>query len=163
MQTSHWITLEISEKWQKIWNSYWITWQIDEKLKKCKTPTEYYGICSKGLKNALSRCMEIHPCFLQDIGPLRPLPCSHSTSPAVTPSRASGTADHVQSLDDLLLSIAQLSNDSRLLNYCCTYVLTHEFGFSIYTYSVRKKRTNQKESCDSVDNFHSWKKSGRIW
>ena len=31
------------------------------------------------------------------------LPCSHSTSSAITPCRASGTADHVQSLDDLLL------------------------------------------------------------
>ena len=26
--------------------------------------------------------MEIHPCVLQDIGPLGPLPCSHSTSSA---------------------------------------------------------------------------------
>ena len=25
---------------------------------------------------------EIHPCVLQDIGPLGPLPCSHSTSSA---------------------------------------------------------------------------------
>ena len=25
-------------------------------------------------------CKEIHPRVLQDIGPLRPLPCSHSTS-----------------------------------------------------------------------------------
>ena len=28
----------------------------------------------------LSGCMEIHSCVLQDIGPLGPLPCSHSTS-----------------------------------------------------------------------------------
>ena len=26
--------------------------------------------------------LEIHPCVLQDIGPLGPLPCSHSTSSA---------------------------------------------------------------------------------
>ena len=31
-------------------------------------------------KYALSGRMEIHPCVLQDIGPLGPLPCSHSTS-----------------------------------------------------------------------------------
>ena len=33
-------------------------------------------------KYALSGRMEIHPCVLQDIGPLGPLPCSHSTSSA---------------------------------------------------------------------------------
>ena len=38
--------------------------------------------CSKGLKYALSGCMEIHPCVLQDISSLGPLPCSHSTSSA---------------------------------------------------------------------------------
>ena len=36
--------------------------------------------CSKGLKYDLSGHMEIHPCVLQDIGPLEPLPCSHSTT-----------------------------------------------------------------------------------
>ena len=46
--------------------------------------------------------MEIQPCVPQDIGPLGPLPCSHSTSSAITTSRASGTADQVRSLDDLL-------------------------------------------------------------
>ena len=58
--------------------------------------------CSKDLKYALSGRMQIHPRVLQDIGPLGPMSCSHSTSSAITPSRASGTADHVQSLDDLL-------------------------------------------------------------
>ena len=55
-------------------------------------------ICSSGLKSALqtsnppsitsvlgliyspSGSLEIHPCVLQDIGPLGPLPCSHSTT-----------------------------------------------------------------------------------
>ena len=55
-------------------------------------------ICSSGLKSALqtsnppsmtsvlglifspSGRLEIHPCVLQDIGPLGPLPCSHSTT-----------------------------------------------------------------------------------
>ena len=50
----------------------------------------------------------VHPCVLQDIGPLGPLPCSHTTSSAITPSRASGTDDHVQSLDDLLVADTQL-------------------------------------------------------
>ena len=36
----------------------------------------------KDFKYALSGRMEIHPCVLQDIGPLGPLPCSHSTSSA---------------------------------------------------------------------------------
>ena len=58
---------------------------------------------SNALKHAPSPSgrLEIHPSVLQDIGPLGPLPCSHTTSSAITPSRASGTADHVQSLDDL--------------------------------------------------------------
>ena len=47
--------------------------------------------CSLGLEYSLSGCMEIYPCVLQDIGPLGPLPCSHSTSLAITPSRASGS------------------------------------------------------------------------
>ena len=59
--------------------------------------------CFKGLKYALSGHMEIYPYVLQDISPLGPLPCSHSTSSAITPCRASDTADHVPSLDDLLL------------------------------------------------------------
>ena len=33
----------------------------------------------KDLKCAFSGRLEIHPCVLQDIGPLGPLPCSHST------------------------------------------------------------------------------------
>ena len=36
--------------------------------------------CPIGLKYAFSGCKEIHLCVLQDIGPLGPLPCSHSTS-----------------------------------------------------------------------------------
>ena len=38
--------------------------------------------CPKGLKYAFSGRKEYHPCVLQDIGPLGPLPCSHSTSSA---------------------------------------------------------------------------------
>ena len=55
----------------------------DEKMKKNeKPPLNIMENCSKGLKYALSGRMEIHPCVLQDIGPLGPLPCSHSTSSA---------------------------------------------------------------------------------
>ena len=56
--------------------------------------------CYQGLKYALSGRLEIHPCVLQDIGPVGPLPCSHSNLQLITPSRASGTADQVRSLDD---------------------------------------------------------------
>ena len=38
--------------------------------------------CPKGLKYAFSGRKEIHPCVLQDIDPLGPLPCSHSTPSA---------------------------------------------------------------------------------
>ena len=36
--------------------------------------------CAKGLKYAFSGREEIHPCVLQDIGPLGPLPCSQSST-----------------------------------------------------------------------------------
>ena len=72
-------------------------------------------------KYALPGRMEIHPCVLQDIGPLGPLPCSHTTSSAITPSRASGTADHVQSLDDLL--ILPLKTDFFLVFFHIFFVL----------------------------------------
>ena len=42
--------------------------------------------------------MEIHPCVLQDIGPLGPLPCPHITSLHHHPKQGNGyrrTADHV--------------------------------------------------------------------
>ena len=35
--------------------------------------------CHPNFKSASGR-LEIHPCVLQDIGPLGPLPCSHSTT-----------------------------------------------------------------------------------
>ena len=38
--------------------------------------------CLKDLKYAFLGHKEIHSCVLQDIGPLGPLPCSHSTSSA---------------------------------------------------------------------------------
>ena len=63
------------ENWWKttrMWNSYWITWQIDEK--NANFPFNIMENCSKGLKYALSGHMEIHPCGLQDIGSLGPLP-----------------------------------------------------------------------------------------
>ena len=47
-----------------------------------KVPLNIIENCSFGLKYAFSGRMEIHPCVLQDIGPLGPLPCSHSTSSA---------------------------------------------------------------------------------
>ena len=58
------------------------------------------------------RRKEIHPCVLQNIGPSGPLPKKcllifpnvSSLLLLITPSRASGTADHVQSLDDLFPS-----------------------------------------------------------
>ena len=46
--------------------------------------------------------MEIHPCVLQDIGPLGPLPCSHPIILKQQQSRARGTADHTRSFDDLI-------------------------------------------------------------
>ena len=77
-------------------NSYWITWQIDKKLKKIAkfpnvpsqdvwkfTPVSYRTLA------LWSRCPALTP-FLQPI----------------TPSRASGTADHVRSLYDLLFKWA---------------------------------------------------------
>ena len=65
-------------KWQKVekmQNSYWITLKISIK--------------------ALSGRLEIHPCVLQDIAALTP------SLQLITPSRSSGTVDHVRSLDDL--------------------------------------------------------------
>ena len=47
--------------------------------------------CPNGLKYALSGCMEIHPCVLQDIGPLvGPRPCSHSTTSLDHPEQGIG-------------------------------------------------------------------------
>ena len=47
--------------------------------KNVKFPLNIMENCYQGLKYALSGRMEIHPCVLQDIGPLGPLPCSHPT------------------------------------------------------------------------------------
>ena len=102
MQSSHWITWKIDEKWKIVkfpLNNMANWWEIE---KNAKLPLNIMENCSKGLKYALSGRMEIHPCVLQDISPLGPLPCSHSTSSAITQSRASGTADRVRSLDDFL-------------------------------------------------------------
>ena len=70
----------ISEKW----SSHWITWKIDKKLKKkdVRLSLNIMDNCPKGLNYAFSGRKEIHPCVLQDIGPLGLLPCSHSTSSA---------------------------------------------------------------------------------
>ena len=68
--------------------------------------------------------MEIHPCVPRDIGPLGPLPCSHLTSSAITSSRASGTADHVRSLDDLFLIFYSLFPPSL-----CQVLPTNSFTF----------------------------------
>ena len=57
--------------------------------------------CPEGLKFALSEHLEIQPCVRKDIGPFRPLPCSPSTLQLITPSSASGTADHVRSLNEV--------------------------------------------------------------
>ena len=52
---------------EKMQNSHRISWKITTKASNTYT---------------LTGRMEIHPCVLQDIGPLGPLPCSHSTSSA---------------------------------------------------------------------------------
>ena len=60
-----------------------MTWKIDQKIKKnVKFLLNNMENGLKGFKNALSGCMQIHPCVLHDIGPLGPLPCSHPTSSA---------------------------------------------------------------------------------
>ena len=46
------------------------------------------------------RCIPV----LHDIGPLGPLPALTLLLQLITPSGASGTADHMQSLDDLFVS-----------------------------------------------------------
>ena len=70
--------------------------------------------CPKGLKYALSGRMEIHPCVLQDIGSFgaAALLSLHFFTGSL--SRASGTADHVQSLDNLLLSSSSIPPSSSL-------------------------------------------------
>ena len=55
-------------------------WPKNEK--NVKFPLNIMENCPKGLKYPLSGRMEIHPCIQQDIGPLGPLPCSHSTASA---------------------------------------------------------------------------------
>ena len=90
-------------KMKKMWNSYWIIWQIDKKLKEMQNP---YWISWKIAPKASNMPS-------QDVWKFTPV--SYRTSalwgrcPAltpllqlITPSRASGTADHVRSLDDLL-------------------------------------------------------------
>ena len=92
--------MQIDRKMKTMQNSYWITWKIDEKMKtnvkfllnnmenwpeiekNIKLPLNIMENCLKGLKYAFSGCIDIHPCVLQDIGPLGSLPCSHSTSSA---------------------------------------------------------------------------------
>ena len=44
--------------------------------------------------------LEIPPCVLQDIGLWGRCPAPTQLLQLITPSRASGTADHVRSLDD---------------------------------------------------------------
>ena len=62
-------------------------------------------------KYALSGRMDIHPCVLQDIGPSLWGRCPALTPllQLITSSRESGTADHVRSLDDLLMLPSSLS------------------------------------------------------
>ena len=72
--------------WNKMQNLHWISWKIAPKA-----------------SNMPSQDVWKFTRVLKDIGPLGPLPCSDST---LTPSRASGTADHVQSLDDFLLNVS---------------------------------------------------------
>ena len=45
--------------------------------------------------------VKVHPCILQDISPLEPLPYSHFATFIQHKSRVTGTSDHMQSLDDL--------------------------------------------------------------
>ena len=73
---SYWSTRGIS---RKEYTQMEVSQNPCREKKKAKFPmniTENYP------KYAISGRMEIHPCVLQDIGPLGPLPCSHSTSSA---------------------------------------------------------------------------------
>ena len=78
MQNENWITRKIDIKNKILIESHET---LTRNCKKYITPVEYYRNLpqSKGLEYAFSGCKEIHPCVLQDIGPLGPLPCSHST------------------------------------------------------------------------------------
>ena len=70
---------------EEMQNSHWKSWKIAPKA-SIMPPQNIWKFT----------------CVLQDICLLGPLPCSHSTSSAITPSRALGNADHVRSLDDLI-------------------------------------------------------------
>ena len=86
MQNCNWITWKIDKKLWKIHNSYWISWKIAPKAWNMPsqdvrkfTPVSYRT-------SALWGCCPAPTPLLQ----------------LITPSRASGTAGHVRSLDDLL-------------------------------------------------------------
>ena len=122
--------------------------------KNVKLPLNIVESCCKGLKYALSGCINIHPCVLQDIYPLGPLPCSHSTSSAITPSRASDTADHVRFLDDLLLFVAPFSAFRSITTYRFTWQgLKSSTLVMIMLYGMMCKDIKQMQNTDAM--YHS--------
>ena len=54
----------------------------------------------RGMDGRTDGHMEIHPCVLQDIGPLGPLPCFSFTFTANHDKQGKGIADHMISLVD---------------------------------------------------------------
>ena len=89
MGNPYWITWKIDKILKEMPNSDWITWKIDKEMEKNSMfSLNNMESSPKGLKCAFSGRLEIHPCVLQDIGPLGPLPCSHSTSASALSSRA---------------------------------------------------------------------------
>ena len=103
--------------------------------------------CFLRSKYALSGCMEIHLCNLQDIGPLGPLPCSHSNSSADHSKQ--GIGYHVRSLDDLFFLFNSDDGDSGFLLYNLSFLLLF-FFFSFADSRIYKRGFIRPSVCSPI-------------